>query len=574
MPLALVSACKPRSWQPSGRAARIPFAKQPGAMGFRWSKQDSSLLRARAFSSARTTVELRRMLQEYIEKSSSASAAFKQGNIELDLAAFTDLIDNVAPGMGRQEIKALFTSMDTSNDNAIQTEEVFCELTLSILLNRMNAVVNHPLEGSYHCLPCPPFHPDAKQLDAIKVLIKNFDEVVAAQSQPIPPMQLPPLPSKAVSARAQGSLGMFSSLFGGVSKRNGTEKAEEKPKQKSIEFVPTPCAPKGAYLYGGNGCGKTVLLDLFFRSLPEGVSARRLHWQEFLRDAFRAMQGQPPGENIFVAMADSLANKFRVLLLDDIQITHISEAILVKNLFRHLWSRGVCIITTSNYKPHDLYSAGFNREVFVEFPPELEAQCPVIDMSGETDYRLMDVSEGGSTFFSPISAQTTVAFDVAFKQVVGPHVEPDTVPIPQEKREICVPMAGIDVRGAHVARVTFGDLCGQNMGRADYSALVERYHTIFIEAVPKFKPDLGAEFQRFVLAIDILYGKKVSLFLQSEVPARNLFSDSSSVTEFNLDLRMAFRRCSSMLAEMQSPKYQHIVWLMRNHMLQETAMRL
>lgn len=391
MPLALDSDWKPRSWQPSGRAARIPFAKQPGAMGFRWSKQDSSLLRARAFSSAGTTVELRRMLQEYIE--TGPGSRFKQGNIELDLVAFTDLIDNVAPGMGRQEIKALFTSMDTSNDNAIQTEEVFCELTLSILLNRMNAVVNHPLEGSYHCLPCPPFHPDAKQLDAIKVLIKNFDEVVAAQSQPIPPMQLPPLPSKAVSARAQGSLGMFSSLFGGVSKRNGTEKAEEKPKQKPIEFVPTPCAPKGAYLYGGNGCGKTVLLDLFFRSLPEGVSARRLHWQE-------------------------------------------------------------------------------------------------------------------------------------------------------------------------------------NMGRADYSALVERYHTIFIEAVPKFKPDLGAEFQRFVLAIDILYGKKVSLYLQSEVPARNLFSDSSSVTEFNLDLRMAFRRCSSMLAEMQSPKYQHIVWLMRNHMLQETAMRL
>merc|ERR1711998_496216 len=150
----------------------------------------------------------------------------------------------------------------------------------------------------YHCLPCPPFHPDPKQLEAIEVLKKVFDDVIVAHAKPLPPKQLPP---QVKAAKEEGSsLGMFSSLFGGASKKKDAPKKPPKP----VDFVPTPVAPKGAYMYGGCGSGKTVLLDLFFRSLPDSVTARRLHWHEFIRDAFRAMQGQPAGDNIFVAMAD------------------------------------------------------------------------------------------------------------------------------------------------------------------------------------------------------------------------------------------------------------------------------
>jgi len=220
---------------------------------------------------------------------------------------------------------------------------------------------------------------------------------------------------------------------------------------------PKPNAPKGAYLYGGCGCGKTVLLDLFFRSLPEGFTARRLHWHEFIRDAFRSMQGQPPGENIFAAMADMLAKQFRVLLLDELLITHISEAILVKNLFRHMWARGMTIITTSNYRPEELYAKGFNRDQFVDFIPDLASQCPVIDLGGDTDYRKVGLEENSDIFWHPINSDTTASFNKTFEDMVGGSggvIRDFQLPIPLEKRNIAVPAYGTDSRGAKVARFT------------------------------------------------------------------------------------------------------------------------
>jgi predicted ATPase len=287
------------------------------------------------------------------------------------------------------------------------------------------------------------------------------------------------------------------------------------------------------------------------------------------------MQGQPPGENIFEAMADMLSKQFRVLLLDELLITHISEAILVKNLFRQLWARGMTIITTSNYRPEELYAKGFNRDQFVDFIPDLVSQCPMIELGHDKDYRRIDAGSAEDLFWSTIDAQTTASFNSAFEESVSGNVTKDfPLVIPMEKRSIVVPAYGTDVRGAKVAKFSFNDLCVKNMGRADYSVIAENYHTVFIEGVPKFKADLGAEFRRFVSLMDILYGKKVEVRLQSEVHTENLFADGLLSTDIDLDELWGFRRCSSMLSEMQNQKYQHMVWLMRNHMLQETALKL
>merc|ERR1712217_568133 len=259
------------------------------------------------------------------------------------------------------------------------------------------------------------------------------DQILVAHSKPLPVVEQPQRPRP----KAASSGGMFS-LFGRTKK---TQAPVAKP--RANDLPPKPNAPKGAYLYGGCGCGKTVLLDLFFRTLPDDVTARRLHWHEFIRDAFRAMQGHPPGENVFAAMADKMSKQFRVLLLDELLITHISEAILVKNLFRHMWARDMTVVTTSNYRPEELYAKGFNRHQFVDFIPELAAQCPVIDLGGDRDYRKVDVSENADLFWAGSGAEAKASFNRAFEEAVGGNVTTDVqLAVPMERRHIMVPAAG------------------------------------------------------------------------------------------------------------------------------------
>jgi len=513
--------------------------------------------------------EMRTLVHSTLASNPAAFSNYADTN-ELDLPAFQQLVELIVPSMGKHESKTLFTSMDTSNDGSIQETEIYCDMTMAILANRMKQTVVHPLEGSYFCLPSPPFVPDPKQLQAIQKLKVIFDDLVARRSESPPELKHKPLPKATAPHQQKPAGGLFASMF-------SSKKAKAPPQTKVVkaEAVPMPNAPKGVYLYGGCGCGKTVLLDLFFRSLPDDVPARRLHYHEFIRDALRVMHSQPKGSDIFEAMADALSKQFRVLLLDELLITHISEAILVKNLFRHMWARGMTIITTSNYRPDELYAKGFNRDQFVDFIPDLQAQCPVLDIAGEVDYRQVDAGETSETFVHPITADTTTSMNNVFEALVCSSVDLNVaLPIPQEKRHITIPAQGTDSRGASVARFSFDDLCSQNMGRADYSTIAEKYNTIFIYRVPKFEPDLGAEFRRFVSLTDILYGKKVALYLQSEVHTSELFEYGMQSSDIDLDELWSFRRCSSMLSEMQNRKYQLMVWLMRNHMLQESALRL
>merc|ERR1712107_381357 len=130
------------------------------------------------------------------------------------MATFVKLIELIVPSMGKEESKALFTSMDTSNDGSIQAAEIFSDLTMAILHNRMNQTVDHPLEGSYHCLPRPPFHSDPKQLEAIQILKVVFNEVVEAHSKPLPVPVIPTMPKQ----QEEKSGGMFAAMLGGARK--------------------------------------------------------------------------------------------------------------------------------------------------------------------------------------------------------------------------------------------------------------------------------------------------------------------------------------------------------------------
>merc|ERR1719203_1806550 len=164
---------------------------------------------------------------------------------------------------------------------------------------------------------------------------------------------------------------------------------------------------KGLYLYGGCGCGKTLLLDLMYRTLL-GHSAefpvRRLHWHEFVRDGLRLTKDAPSDVVAFDLLADKISGKCKVLVLDELMITHISEAMLVRELFTSLWTRGVVTLVSSNYKPEDLYAGGLNRVVIEPFlKGDLQRQMPLFDFNQNAtskDFRAQcSAAEGSSARF-------------------------------------------------------------------------------------------------------------------------------------------------------------------------------
>merc|ERR1711884_13256 len=201
----------------------------------------------------------------------------------------------------------------------------------------------------------------------------------------------------------------MSSLFG-----SGRPKAEKKvvPSQAAgsrVALQQNFPVQKGLYLYGGCGCGKTVLLDLMYRTLKEDCAdfpVRRLHWHEFVRDGLRLTKDAPSDVVAFDWLADNISRECKVLILDELMITHISEAMLVRELFTSLWSRGVVTLVSSNYKPEELYAGGLNRVVIEPFlGGDLQKQMPLFDFNqsaASRDFRAQcargDLSEASARF--------------------------------------------------------------------------------------------------------------------------------------------------------------------------------
>jgi len=414
----------------------------------------------------------------------------------------------------------------------------------------------HPLQTSYLNLPSPPFRRDEGQVNAVMSLMPLYDQLM----QPLK-VKEPALPAqRQVTAPAGG--GLFS--FFGSAKPN----PKPAPKPQPTKF---PAEAKGVYFHGSPGTGKTVMLDLFYRSLPADFPARRLHWHEFIGQGMRYLstfKKTDANDDLYVKLAQALVPRCRVLLLDELVITHISEAMFVKQLFRALWARGTVVITTSNYKHDELYFGGFNRSEFLPFIPELTEMCPLFDLDNPIDYRSIDVAPRGC-FLSPLSEATAAMLEAQF---LGMVPNPNASEIVVEGRPIQVPASGIDANGGQIARFHFNDLCGKPRGRAEYAALATKFHSIFIDEIPKLNADTGAEFCRLVSLVDILYDKKCLLHCTSEVPMPEIWDMPESSD--NVDEMWAWRRTRAKLTEMASVKYANMASLLRNHLVQSRATEL
>jgi cell division protein ZapE len=327
-------------------------------------------------------------------------------------------------------------------------------------------------------------------------------------------------------------------------------KAEAKPGAFSRLFGAKPAEPpRGLYIHGAVGRGKTMLMDLFFAAV-EVPRKRRAHFHAFMADVHARLHewrrarrvGAVTGEDPIAPVAADLASEASLLCFDEFSVRDIADAMILGRLFTALFAAGVVVVATSNVAPDDLYQDGLNRSLFLPFVALLKERCEVFELDARTDYRLEKLVRA-PVYYTPLSAKADAALDAAFLSLAG---VPRGAPIAIELlgRQLDVPQAADGV-----ARFTFDDLCRQPLGSPDYLEIAERFHTVLIDRIPVLGPNERNEAKRFIILIDALYDMRVKLVASAAAEPEGLFTGAEGAEAFE------FARTASRLFEMRSSDY-------------------
>jgi len=299
-------------------------------------------------------------------------------------------------------------------------------------------------------------------------------------------------------------------------------------------------APRGLYLWGDVGRGKTMLMDLFFEDAAE-PRKQRLHFNAFMADIharIHVMRQQDVDDPI-VPVARAIARDTRLLCFDEFQVTDVADAMILGRLFEQFFADGMVIVATSNTPPERLYEGGLNRQLFLPFIEEIKARMEVVALNGPTDYRLQGLADV-TVYQTPLSPAADAAMDAAWARLAGGPGKPTSLTV--LGRTVPVPRAG---RGA--ARFSFDELCARPLGAADYLAIARQFHTVFIDHIPVMDENMRNEARRFILLIDTLYDEGVKLVCSAAAAPDALYPAGSGAD--------TFRRTASRLVEMQSETY-------------------
>jgi cell division protein ZapE len=306
-------------------------------------------------------------------------------------------------------------------------------------------------------------------------------------------------------------------------------------------FKPKP-PPRGLYIWGDVGRGKSMLMDLFFAE-ARVAAKRRIHFNAFMVEthaSIHAERQRTGGDDPIPPVARAIAEKAQLLCFDEFQVGDVADAMILGRLFEQLFERGVVIVATSNTAPRHLYEGGLNRQLFLPFIEEIEQRLDIVELNGDTDYRLQRMS-GMNIYLQPAGPEADAAMDAAWQRLTdGSRGAPAILTV--LGRALTVPRAA---RG--VARFGFDDLCARPLAAADYLAIAHAYHTVLIDHVPRLGPAERNQARRFVVLIDTLYDEGVKLICSAEAPPEQLYKSGDGVD--------AFRRTVSRLHEMQSEDY-------------------
>ncbi len=307
------------------------------------------------------------------------------------------------------------------------------------------------------------------------------------------------------------------------------------PKKGLFRKAAPIVGPKGLYLWGGVGRGKSMLMDLLYDQID--VPKQRSHFHAFMQWVHGAIaQARKDGVDDAIApVAADLAARVRFLAFDEMQISDITDAMIVGRLFEALFAAGVTVVTTSNRVPDDLYKDGLNRQLFLPFIALLKDRMEVHELASDTDYR-QSVMAGSPVYFTPNDATARAGVDALWNGLTLGEVGPLNLRV--KGRDVIIPAFSNGV-----ARARFHDLCGVPLGAADYLALADAVRVLILEDVPRLSRDNFNEAKRFVTLIDALYEAKVRLIVSAAASPDMLYLEGTGVFEFE--------RTASRLREMQ-----------------------
>ncbi|MFZ1814993.1 MAG: cell division protein ZapE [Rhizobiaceae bacterium] len=308
-------------------------------------------------------------------------------------------------------------------------------------------------------------------------------------------------------------------------------------------------APKGLYIHGAVGRGKSMLMDLFFDCAPV-ERKRRVHFNEFMQDVHgrihrqraRFAEGVSREKDPIPVVARELAANASLLCFDEFSVTDIADAMILGRLFSALFDLGCTLVATSNVKPDNLYLNGLNRQLFLPFVDLLKSRVELFELDSRTDFRLEKLSSG-KAFISPLGSRTSAAVNALWEMVQDGREE-QTVVLKLKGRSLKATRTAGDA-----AWFTFTELCEEARGAEDYLAITNRFDTVFVTDIPMMDLASRNPAKRFILLVDTLYDNAIRTVFTAAANPHALYQGSSGNEVFE------FQRTASRLIEMQSSDY-------------------
>ncbi len=304
------------------------------------------------------------------------------------------------------------------------------------------------------------------------------------------------------------------------------------------KLLARPPVPRGVYLWGGVGRGKSFLMDVFFAAVPV-IRKARVHFHEFMRAVHRELDEVKGMAEPLDEVAARIARRHRLICFDEFHVSDIADAMILHRLLTRLFELNIGFAMTSNYAPDALYPDGLHRDRLLPAIELLERQLDVLQVDGGIDYR-QQAMERVRAYLWPWGAEAERELSAAFERIAESEDDDPTLTI--EERQIRARR-----RAGGVVWFDFAVLCGGPRSQNDYLELAARFHTVLISNVPRMSAGQASEARRFTWLVDVLYDHRIKLLVSAEVPAAELYTAGALAQEF--------LRTASRLAEMQSREY-------------------